>query len=150
MRHALLVLLAAVGVAIVLVLALGEDEVGEDTAPNTAGSPTATRDTRATPPVSPPVGDRSRDRPRRGSSREEVRIERVVARYVERAETGQVDAPGLPTTDELAIEGVYLSRRKAKVALVGGAQLSLRKAAGRWRVVSASVPDPEPTPPSNG
>jgi hypothetical protein len=107
-----------------------------------AGTPTEQR-TGAT-------GADTTDSPRSEPSDDRRQIEQAIARYVEAAERGEVDVSGLPTSDELTIRRVELAGARAQAALAGGARLSLRKAGGRWRVVSASVPRIKPSPPSNG
>ena len=146
MRHFALAALAAIVVAIVLVLVLGEEEVAEDRKPTATTTPTVTREA---PPRNAGHGGDPALAPRH-PRRQDDRIEQAVARYVEAAERGAVDAPGLPTSDELSLVGIYIAGRRAKAALAGGATVHLRRAGGRWRVVRARVPTPEPTPPSNG
>ncbi len=132
MRHVLLVTVAALAIALVLVFVLGEEEVGEDTTTVTVTDPEAERRERRTGPApqGPDAGARSR---------EAQHVEQAVARYVEAAETGEVRAPGLPTTDELSIAGVDVEGDRATVRLAGGDRLTLRKQRGRWRVEDVSV-----------
>jgi hypothetical protein len=145
MRHFVLAALAAIVIALVLVLVLGEEEAGEDTTPTTITETDTASPQTETAPASQ-SGETESD--------EVERVERAVALYVEAAERGEVDAEGLPTTDELSIESVNIfpSLPAAATAfLAGGTQVGLSKRGGRWRVVQVRPGRTRrPTPPSNG
>ena len=120
MRHFALAALAAIVVAVVVVLVVAEEEVAEDTPP--AGT-TATKPSTVTDSVDLPAPAARR--------RERVKVERAATLYVEAAERGEADSPGLPTSDELSFERTVIAGGRARVELVGGARLFLRRAAGR-------------------
>ena len=143
MRHVVVGFGAALVLALGLVLALagGDEDVVLDEPADTGTSTQA-------PPVgttpSPPANDDQR-------GDETAAIEGAVFRYVAAVERGDVDAAGLPTSDELSIESVTARGDRAVVRLAGGAQLELQKEGGEWRVVRVRPGRiPAPTPPSTG
>ena len=132
MRHFAAVALAVLAVAAGLVLALGEEEAGEDTTSAPAGD-ARPRPPRPEPaPAPPPAPANGHDAARTAG------VERAVERYIEAAEAGEVAAPrGLPTTDELSIAEVRLEGSRATARLAGGERLLLRRSGGGWRVTRA-------------
>ena len=136
-------------VAVVLVLVLGQEEANTPTLPGAETEGSTVTDT-VTPPAEGHGGDPAPSGERQDRLREANRVERAVAAYVEAAERGEVRAPGLPTSDELSVEGVYFAGRRAKAGLVGGAVLHLRKRGGRWVVVRVTGPTLRANPPSDG
>ena len=142
MRHFAAAAMVALAVAVVLVLVLAEDEAGEDTATVTV-TQTGTEPPQTETAPAPP-GDET-------ESEDVEQVERAVALYVEAAETGEVRAPGLPTTDELSIQDVQVEGDRATVKLAGGTRLSLRRKGDRWRVERVRLGRvAPPSPPSNG
>ena len=141
MRRVLLPGALALVLAIGLVLALagGEEDVSVEEPTNTP-SEQRTGET----------GARTSESPRPERSDERMRVEQAVTRYAEAAERGEVEAPGLPTSDELTIRGVEVAGGEAQATLAGGTRLSLRRKGRRWRVVRVSARRIKPTPPSNG
>jgi hypothetical protein len=141
MRHVLLIAAAALGIALALVLVVGEDEAGEDAPPNGRSVPLDRTEAESPPETPAPK-----------KSRQLQQVERAVVLYIEAVERGDIRTSGLPTTDELSIDRIVIRRRtRARVLLAGGAEITLTKGGGRWRVDGVSPGRiPPPTPPSNG